>query len=293
MNEFGGQWTRDKIEIFMKYVPAYLTIMNKYAPKFNWELLYFDGFAGSGAILSENEDQAGDEYALVEGVATRILKQDHPCRFDYYYFVEKDVRNADKLKAMIARDFPELSQVVRVVSSDFNQEIRRVSARMRELEGESSKKIKALVFIDPYGMSVEWESVASMKGLGIDMWILIPSGIGVNRMIPKNIEKVDPIWFRRLSQFFGIEVEELKEYFYSPSPQQSLFGEEMVKESDTIKRIHQLYEQRLKTIFKFVSAPFIMQNSRGSVMYHFLLASNNKKAVEIANDIIGKGITQI
>lgn len=277
----------------MKYVPAYLTIMHKYAPQFNWELLYFDGFAGSGAILSESEDQVGDEYALVEGVATRILKQNQPRRFDYYYFVEKDPQNANMLEAMIAKDFPDLRHAVRVVSSDFNQEIRKITGRMRELEGGGSKKIKALVFIDPYGMSVEWDSVASLKGLGIDMWILIPSGIGVNRLIPKNFDKIDPNWFRRLSQFFGIEVEELKKYFYSPSPQQSLFGEEMMKESDTIRRIHQLYEERLKTVFEFVSAPFIMENSKGSIMYHFLLASNNKAAVKIANDIIGKGITKI
>lgn len=291
MNEFGGQWTRDKIEIFMKYVPAYLTIMNEYAPKFNWELLYFDGFAGSGAILSESEEQVGDEYALVEGVATRILRETNPCRFNYYYFVEKNPVNAQKLKELISKEFPNIESAVRVVSGDFNKEIRRVTKRMQELENEGGKKIKALVFIDPYGMSVEWESIASMKGLGIDMWMLVPSGVGANRLIPKNFDKIDPMWFRRLSQFFGIEIEELKAYFYSA--QQNLFGEEMVKESDTIKRIHKLYEKRLLTIFQFVSSAFIMENSKGSVMYHFLLASNNATAVSIANDIIGKGITKI
>jgi hypothetical protein len=58
MNKFGGVWTQEKIEIFMKYVPAYLTIMNAqmrdklYAK--NWKLIYFDGFAGSGTIQTED-----------------------------------------------------------------------------------------------------------------------------------------------------------------------------------------------------------------------------------------------
>ena len=44
MNGFGGKWTHDKIEVFMKYLDAYMQIMKKHP---YWKLLYFDGFAGS------------------------------------------------------------------------------------------------------------------------------------------------------------------------------------------------------------------------------------------------------
>jgi hypothetical protein len=48
MNQFGGNWTNQKIEIVVAYAKAYLVIMNKY-PQF--KTLYFDGFAGSGDIF--------------------------------------------------------------------------------------------------------------------------------------------------------------------------------------------------------------------------------------------------
>ena len=47
MNEFGGNWTENKIEILVEYAQAYLTIMNSFATQYKWKLLYFDGFAGS------------------------------------------------------------------------------------------------------------------------------------------------------------------------------------------------------------------------------------------------------
>jgi len=56
MNKFGGNWTENKIEILVEYAKAYLVIMNKYADKFRWKLMYFDGFAGSGLTIKEKGD---------------------------------------------------------------------------------------------------------------------------------------------------------------------------------------------------------------------------------------------
>ena len=52
MNQFGGDWTQQKIKIVVDYAKAYLTIMNKY-PQF--KTLYFVGFAGSGDIFKEDK----------------------------------------------------------------------------------------------------------------------------------------------------------------------------------------------------------------------------------------------
>ncbi len=57
MNQFGGDWTKIKIEILVEYAKAYLTIMNTYAKRFNWKLLHFDGFAGSGQIQTVTHDK--------------------------------------------------------------------------------------------------------------------------------------------------------------------------------------------------------------------------------------------
>lgn len=81
MNHFGGDWTKQKIEMVVDYAKAYLTIMNKYP---QYKTLYFDGFAGSGLIKKE-------QIEVIKGAAIRILEIDSPKIFDMYYFVEKTI----------------------------------------------------------------------------------------------------------------------------------------------------------------------------------------------------------
>jgi len=80
MNQFGGNWTEMKIEMIVDYANAYLTIMNKY-PQF--EIIYFDGFAGSGDISTESKSA---DIESIKGAAVRILELNKPKSFDIYYF---------------------------------------------------------------------------------------------------------------------------------------------------------------------------------------------------------------
>ena len=49
-SSWGGRWTEEKLKAFEKYVNAYLTIMNKHRDRYQWKLIYFDGFAGNVKI---------------------------------------------------------------------------------------------------------------------------------------------------------------------------------------------------------------------------------------------------
>lgn len=62
-DSWGGRWTEEKLDAFEKYVNAYLTIMNSYREKYDWKLIYFDGFAGSGT-RNENDVQPVSELLL-------------------------------------------------------------------------------------------------------------------------------------------------------------------------------------------------------------------------------------
>ena len=62
MNQFGGSWTKVKIEILVEYAKAYLSIMNIYAKRYDWKLLYFDGFAGSGEIIKVVDNKESGYY---------------------------------------------------------------------------------------------------------------------------------------------------------------------------------------------------------------------------------------
>ena len=83
MNNFGGNWTYQKIRIVESYSKAYLQIMKEHP---YWKLMYFDGFAGSGEITVKGSMNA----STIDGAAKTILAIDHPRMFDMYYFVELD-----------------------------------------------------------------------------------------------------------------------------------------------------------------------------------------------------------
>jgi three-Cys-motif partner protein len=275
MNQFGGDWTERKIEIVVEYAKAYLTIMNKY-PQF--KCLYFDGFAGSGNIYQDNKI----EIDIIKGVAVRILEIDSPKSFDRYYFVELNEKNKSELQQLINKKFP--NKTKNVVCDDCNTKLISMSQFLSK-----NKNYRTLAFIDPYGMSLKWSSVEVLKGLGIDLWILVPSGIGMNRLL-KNNGDISEAWLHRLELSLGLSGDEIKKYFYKSTTVQTLFGEETFtnKEINAIQKAGELYKKRLNEVFKYVSQPLELKNSTGSIMYHFMMASNNSAAFSIANDLIKK-----
>ena len=128
----------------------------------------------------------------------------------------------------------------------------------------------------------------ALKGLGVDLWILVPTGIGINRLLKKK-EKSGQVWFETLGNFFGLESKEIEDRFYYEDPQMNLFGERKFKKiENAVEAAAILYQERLKTIFKHVSDPLPLRNSTNAVLFHFMAASNVPVAVKIANDIIKK-----
>jgi len=303
-NKFGGKWTKDKIETFIKYTKSYLEIMKgrKY-----YTLIYFDGFAGSGAIMQDEPkkninqldlltikpnletviqdsiEEQRSQLDLIIGVAQEILSIKEPREFDMYYFVEKNSKNADELKNLVNSKFSD--KKVFVVPDDCNKKLVDLAAFLRK---PKNKNHRVLAFIDPYGMQVEWKTIENLKGLGIDIWMLVPTGLGVNRLI-KNDGKIEDALMGQLITFLGLTKSEILDYFYKKVQTQNLFDEvetELIKETKIATKAAELYRERLSTIFQYVSDPLVMKNSKGSIMYHFLLCSNNKNAIKIANDIV-------
>jgi len=46
---------------------------------------------------------------------------------------------------------------------------------------------RAVLFLDPYGMQVNWETIKAIANTeAIDLWYLFPFGIGVNRLLKKD-----------------------------------------------------------------------------------------------------------
>ena len=275
MNQFGGDWTKAKIEILVEYAKAYLHIMKD--RKF-FKLLYFDGFAGSGFIIDDKK--VGIDITV--GATKRIIEISEPRSFDIYYFVEKDSKTFIQLEENTKKAFPQ--KEIHAVCEDCNKKILDLANYLRD---PKNKKVRTLAYIDPYGMQVEWRSIENLRGLPIDMWILVPTGLGVNRLLTKN-GKISEAWLERLEKFLGLTRDEIEKHFYKKT--NTLFEEiKMVqKEKDAIEKSAKLYRSRLKTVFEHVSRPYELVNKHNSVMYHLFLTSNNETAVKIANDIVKK-----
>lgn len=281
MNQFGGNWTQVKIEILVEYAKAYLSIMNVHAKKYNWKLLYFDGFAGSGEIVKIVDDQLQYDVQITIGAARRIIEIDEPRSFDEYYFVEKDLRNFKQLEKSTKVAFPK--KKIHAIQDDCNKKMLDLSNYLRS---PKNKNYRTLAYVDPCGMQVEWRSIECLKGLPLDMWVLVPTGLGVNRLLKKN-GKISDAWMAKLVTFLGLENEIIENHFYQK--QEDLFGDIVsMKVEDAIKKSAKLYRTRLNSVFDYVSNPYELRNSSNSIMYHLFLTSNNKAAINIANDIVKK-----
>lgn len=279
--EWGGPWTEKKLEAFSKYVWSYLTIMKKFP---YWKTIYFDGFAGSGtrekqvnADLMQQLKITEEEERTYKGAAERVLGLQE-LGFDFYYFIDKKDSSLNKLKTKLDEKFKDKTIVYR--SGDANHQITELAKALR------TKDYAALVFLDPFGMQIDWNSIAELKDTRSDVWILVPTGVIVNRLLDRagKLEFSD-----KLQSFFGLPIEEIKAHFYVEKKVQTLFGEEEIitKVSQPIEKIARLYAERMKTIWKHVTdEPLVLKNRKGSPIFHFVFASNNQNAKKIAKQII-------
>jgi three-Cys-motif partner protein len=156
----------------------------------------------------------------------------------------------------------------------------------KALKEDSSRA--SLVLLDPFGMQVDWSSIQQLKGTRTDLWILIPTGVIVNRLLDRKCELTH---IDKLTSFFGKDVIFLKDYFYKKKTVDTLFGETEIVEKvkKPIEKIAELYIEQLKTVFKYVTKkPLVLYNTRNTPIFHFACASNNETAIKIASQIISK-----
>lgn len=289
MKSWGGNWTKQKLDAFEKYVRAYLKIMNKQKEKYNgWPTtIYFDGFAGSGINLPKEDNLKSDPLNGLElekeasqyyvGAAERVVSMD--LSFDEYYFVDYNKKAIESLKKKLSPS-QKGNRVYKYIVKDVNEGINKLSLHL------DSKK-SALVFLDPFGMDIQWNTISLLKGKRVDLWILIPTGVAINRLLDREgeLRHLD-----KLEECLGLSETEIKREFYLEREEFNLFNgkiKSLEKISDSISHITKLYIKQLKTIWNFVTdEPLVLINSKNVPIYHFVFASNNQTALKIASGII-------
>lgn len=240
---------------------------------------------GLPGILEVKEEQA----SFFEGSALKALQFNPP--FDYLVFIERDADKVAHLKALTA----EYGNKVLIMNDDANKALQRICAVGDWRGTRTGRATRAVVFLDPYGMQVDWETIEAIARTGgIDMWYLFPSGLGVNRMIAKRRERLTPGWELRLDRCLGDTG--WREAFYKSTVTPGLFGDiEREEKIATIDEIEAYFLDRLRSVFPHVAPNALaIRNSKGYKMFSLCFAASAEKggdtAVKIANHLLRGGL---
>ena len=275
---FGGNWTEEKLGILEAYLNSYTTALKKHG----FRLVYIDAFAGSGRILRGSGGDHAEQHdarSLITGSAGRALAiGDRP--FDRLVFVERDHDRCVELRQL--RDqFGD--RAIEILEDDAN-------LFLRSLNQSQYGNWRGVLFVDPFGVQLEWATVEHVASLRrVDMWLLFPVG-AIGRMLPvsRNPDDVEPSWADRLNIVFGGD---RWRDLYSHHQQVSLFGE-TVTFSQRAPGVHGLltiYKDRLKGLFgtRFLQESRTLRNSRNAPLFEFIFCAGHPRGAPIAKRIAG------
>ena len=187
--QFGGPWTEEKLSRLKKYLQAYTKIFSTNIRAKLLKTTYVDAFAGTGfrkevPSRSPEEDLLFDVSADLDAEAlrkgsTQVALETIP-PFSEYIFIEHNEEHARNLSNLRQR-FPNVARRIKIVPEDANVYL------LKWCNETDWKKTRAVVFLDPYGMQVDWATIEAMAYTkAIDLWILFPLGVGVNRLLLRN-----------------------------------------------------------------------------------------------------------
>ena len=131
-------------------------------------------------------------------------------------------------------------------------------------------------------MQVDWATIEAIaKTKAIDLWLLFPLGIGVNRLLKKSGDIPDS-WRARLNALLGTA--NWYDEFYKVTKTQDLFGNELEQiEKATMETIGRYFNHRLKTVFAgVVDQPGVLKNKVNCPLYLLCFAVGNTGGKEIA-----------
>ncbi|QTA82288.1 Three-Cys-motif partner protein [Desulfonema limicola] len=256
-----------------------------------YNTIYVDAFAGTGYRNPDKSDKESlplfndnDAISIQKGSA-QIALESVP-HFNEYIFIEQSQEYAAELEKL-RLNYRQIYDNIKIVQKDAN------SYLQSWCKSNDWSFNRAVVFLDPYGMSVDWKTIEIIaQTRAIDLWLLFPLGQAVNRLLTKN-NPPKGAWADRLNRFFGTD--DWKEAFYRKNKQISLFekiDQSLVKEAD-FDSIGKYFINRLKTIFiKVAEHPLALRNSKNVPIFLLCFAASNPKgaptAVKIAQHILGK-----
>jgi len=262
-----GPWSEDKLALLRKYLEAYTTIMQGQRWCRNG-YHYVDAFAGTG------KPRARDEERYIDGSPRVALTIRYP--FHSYTFIEKTpwrVQQLEKLKD----EFPDRD--VRIREGDCNDIIKTEIVSNIRYERFN----RGLIFLDPFSMDVEWPTIQEIAGTrALEIFLNFPV-MALNRtVLPNDPNALTEAQIRRMNNFWG-STEWRGDIYQQVS---TLFGTvEMKMQPTTGKRLGRLFTRRLREVFRHVTEPLVMTNSRNAPLNCLIFAGHNVTGARIVREI--------
>ncbi|WP_018322113.1 three-Cys-motif partner protein TcmP [Bradyrhizobium sp. WSM2793] len=266
-HEFGGQHTELKLSIIEGYLKAFTTALR---PHFK-NLWYIDAFAGSGTRTVRTERQGA---TLVEKPVEEVIERrrgsaqialDVRPEFDFVVFIEKNPNYVSALEDLRAKN---LRRKIVVAEEDANSALKQLVAN------NSWDDKRAVVFLDPYGMEVEWITLQALAATqAIDVWFLFPLA-GLFRQATKKLTDIDEHKRAALTRMFGSESWE--EELYPEVGNPDMFGMLPERRRDLNPAgLERYVRSRLSEIFGAVLKPLALPIDRGPQMFSLFLCISN------------------
>lgn len=177
---FGDEHTRIKLEAVEKYLGMFTTALKNW----NFDLLYIDACAGSGASIPKSATAKGgkdsgqipllpaggpvvDADQIILGSAIRALAVENP--FTRYLFNDVKKANVVALQREVSDRFAHLEDRVSITQFDANEMLHRIC------DQTNWKKSRAVVFLDPFGLQIKYDTLVRLsKTKAVDVWYLVP-----------------------------------------------------------------------------------------------------------------------
>lgn len=284
-HEFGSQATELKLAVVEAYLRAFTTALRS---KFS-ELWYFDAFAGTG----ERTERVPSQRFLGSEIPETVIRRRGSAKiaidvrppFDRLVFVEQRPRAVAALRELREQN---PTRNIEVIAGDANQEIPKL------IEGVNWRRIRAVMFLDPYGMSVDWQTLEAVaKTRAIDVWFLF-SLSGLYRQAARSAAAIDNDKRAAITRVLGTSAWEKELY----AAETNLFDDnESFRRTADVARLQDYVRARLKTIFPQVLQPLPLPIDKRPQMFSLFFAISNPDgsaiglATRIANHILKTGIS--
>lgn len=248
--EFGSGHTETKLRTVEAYLKTFTTALSG-----KFQLVYVDAFAGSGASIPKKDDRQIkliETVDIIDGSTRRALRIEPS--FDRFIFIEKLQRNRTSLETL-REEFPDQSDKIEILAGDANERLREFAKNL------DRRNARAVVFIDPFGLSLEWSTIAKLgRTERVDLWYLVPAA-GMSRQVKLDGTELESS--RLLDKVLGFE--DWRGRLIETSLSIDIFGDPIstTRKIGGAAELSEIVQERLATEFAGGVADTVLPLGRG------------------------------